>query len=97
MSAMGEHAGSSLRKWWEWGWAWVMSRKPSFAGDLEMNEEETAMLGAHSQGSWRHLFYKIRSEFRKIVGPGQLPVTQKFRYDSFSYAQNFDDGNRCES
>ncbi|XP_068648374.1 uncharacterized protein [Aristolochia californica] len=97
MSAIGDLAGSSVRKWWDWGWSWVLSRKPTFASDLEMNEEETAMIGCHSRGSWKHIFYKVRSEFRKLVGPGHLPTTNKFRYDSFSYAQNFDDGKRCES
>ncbi|KAG9456660.1 hypothetical protein H6P81_001168 [Aristolochia fimbriata] len=93
MPAIGDLAGDSLRKWWDWGWSWVLSRKPTFARDLEMNEEETAMLGCHSRGSWRHVFYKVRSELRKLVGSGpNLPTTNKFGYDSFSYAQNFDDG-----
>ncbi|XP_073010701.1 uncharacterized protein [Typha latifolia] len=82
-----------LRRWWDRSWAWVLSRKPDFARDLEMNEEETAMLGCHGKGSWRHVFFKVRAEIRKLIGSGSsLPTTHKFRYDSFNYAQNFDDG-----
>lgn len=96
MSALGDYAGSSLRKWWDWGWAWVLSKRPTFAKDLEMNEEETALLGCHSKGTWRHVFYKVRSEFRRLVRSDHLPTTQRFSYDSFSYAQNFDDGKRSQ-
>ncbi|XP_022762157.1 uncharacterized protein LOC111308082 [Durio zibethinus] len=64
LSSMGEYAGSSIRKWWDWGWSWVLSRKPMFAQDLEMNEEETRVLGCHNKGSWRHVFYKVRSEIK---------------------------------
>ncbi|XP_021636222.1 uncharacterized protein LOC110632331 isoform X2 [Hevea brasiliensis] len=67
MSSVGEYAGSSIRKWWDWGWSWILSRKPVFAKDLEMNEEETRILGCQNKGSWRHVFYKARSEIRKIV------------------------------
>ena len=90
--SMGELAGGPLRRWWDWGWGWILSRKPTFARDIEMNGEETAMLGCQSKGTWRHVFYKVRSEFRKLVGSNTLPTTQQFRYDSFSYAKNFDDG-----
>ncbi|KAG6779892.1 hypothetical protein POTOM_016294 [Populus tomentosa] len=67
VSAMGEYAGSSIRKWWDWGWSWILSKKPPFAQDLEMNEEETRVLGCHNKGSWRHVFYKVRYEVRKLV------------------------------
>ncbi|KAK8963388.1 hypothetical protein KSP40_PGU020865 [Platanthera guangdongensis] len=85
----------TIRRWWDWSWAWLLSKKPVFARDLEMNEEEAAMLGCHSKGTLRHLFHKIRSEIRKIVPASQgLPTTNaRFRYDSISYAHNFDDGN----
>ncbi|XP_020593315.1 uncharacterized protein LOC110033620 [Phalaenopsis equestris] len=89
-----EFTGGSLRRWWEWSWSWLLSKKPGFVRDLEMNEEETEVLGYHRKGSVRHLFYKIRSEIRKLVQPQRLPTTHcKFRYDSFSYAQNFDGGH----
>ncbi|RWR82872.1 hypothetical protein CKAN_01160800 [Cinnamomum micranthum f. kanehirae] len=96
MSAIGDYAGSALRKWWDLGWSWILSRKPTFARDIEMNEEETTTLGCQSKGTWRHVFYKIRSEFRRLVGSDHLPTTQRFRYDSFSYSQNFDDGKIIE-
>ncbi|KAI0501643.1 hypothetical protein KFK09_016588 [Dendrobium nobile] len=89
-----EFGGGSVRRWWEWSWSWLLSKKPGFARDLEMNEEETAILGCQNKGSIRHLFHRIRSELRKLVQAKTLPTTQcGFRYDSFSYAQNFDEGN----
>ncbi|XP_043712634.1 uncharacterized protein LOC122661335 [Telopea speciosissima] len=94
MSAIGESAGGSIRKWWDWGWAWIQSRKPVFAKDLEMNEEEIAMLGNHNKGSWKHVFYKVRSEFRKLMGSDNVGLPQTLRYDSYSYSQNFDDGKK---
>ncbi|KAK1259658.1 hypothetical protein QJS04_geneDACA010409 [Acorus gramineus] len=99
MSSFGESAGGSLRRWWEWGWGWILSRKPYFTNDLEMNEEESHMLGCHNKGSWRHVFYKVRAEFRRLVRSevATLPIKGEFRYDSFSYAQNFDDGKRRKS
>ncbi|PON75228.1 hypothetical protein PanWU01x14_045800 [Parasponia andersonii] len=96
VSSMGEYAGSSIRKWWDWGWAWVLSRKPIFANDLEMNEEETKILGSHSRGSWRHVFYKVRSEFKKLLGSDRVGLPQTCRYDSFSYSKNFDEGRRTQ-
>ncbi|XP_042482433.1 uncharacterized protein LOC122062846 [Macadamia integrifolia] len=95
MSAIGESAGGSIRKWWDWGWAWI--KKPAFAKDLEMNEEETAMLGCHNKGSWKHVFYKVRSEFRKLMGSNNVGLPQTFRYDSYSYSQNFDDGKKTQA
>ncbi|KAK4423999.1 hypothetical protein Salat_1593300 [Sesamum alatum] len=93
ISTMGEYAGSSIRKWWVWGWDWILSRKPTFATDLEMNEEETAVLGTHNKGSWRHVFYKVTSQLRrKLGGTDNVGLPQTFRYDSFNYSKNFDNG-----
>ncbi|KAL6911370.1 hypothetical protein ACP4OV_000175 [Aristida adscensionis] len=70
--------GGSLRQWWAWGLGWLMSKKPGFAGDLEMNEEEVAALGRHSRGSWGHILYKLRSGVRRLVMSTQsLPTTHK--------------------
>ncbi|RZS06519.1 hypothetical protein BHM03_00037179 [Ensete ventricosum] len=97
MSSIGEFAGGPLRRWWDRWWGWVLSRKPAFAQDIEMNEEETALLGCHTKGSWQHILYKLRSEVRKLVRSNTtLPTTQGLRYDSFSYSHNFDDGKREE-
>lgn len=85
VSAMGEYAGGSIRKWWLWGWTWILSRKPIFAQDLEMNEEETKVLGSDNRGSWRHVFYKVRSELKRLVGSDVGSLPQTYRY-------NFDDG-----
>ncbi|KAJ6897343.1 hypothetical protein NC651_023266 [Populus alba x Populus x berolinensis] len=74
VSAMGEYAGSSVKKWWDWGWSWILSRKPVFAQDLEMNEEETRVLGCHRKGSWGHVFYKFRSEVIKLARSGDKAV-----------------------
>jgi hypothetical protein len=91
VSAMGEYAGSSIRKWWGWGWSWILSKKPPFAQDLEMNEEETRALGCHNKGSWRHVFYKVRYEVRKLVrSDDKVGLPQTYRYDSFNYSKNFD-------
>lgn len=67
LSSMGDYAGTSLRKWWDWSWAWILSRKPIFARDLEMNEQETKLLGSHDRGSWRHVFCRVRSEIRRFI------------------------------
>ncbi|KAJ4965654.1 hypothetical protein NE237_017503 [Protea cynaroides] len=91
MSAVGESAGSSIKKWWDRGWAWILSKKPAFARDLEMNEVETAMMGYHNKGSWKHVLYKVRSEFRKLRGSNNVGLPQTFRYDSYNYSKNFDD------
>lgn len=99
VSSVGASAGcSTIRKWWDWGWSWILTRKPVFALDLEMNEEETKALGSHNRGSWRHVFYKVRSEIRRLVGSdNQAGLPQTCRYDSVSYAQNFDHGGRSSS
>ncbi|EOX98919.1 hypothetical protein QUC31_014905 [Theobroma cacao] len=94
LSSMGEYAGGSIRKWWDWGWSWVLSRKPMFAKDLEMNEEETRILGCHNKGSWRHVFYKVRSEVKKLVGSDKVGLPQTYRYNSLDYSKNFDDGQK---
>lgn len=96
VSSIGETAGSSIKKWWDWGVGWILSKKPTFAKDLEMNEHESSLLGLHSKGSWRHVFYKVRSEFRRLVGAdNNVGLPQTFRYDAVSYAKNFDDGRNC--
>ncbi|XP_022135907.1 uncharacterized protein LOC111007745 [Momordica charantia] len=92
VSSMREYSGSSLRKWWDWGWSWILSRKAPFAKDLEINDDETKSLGSNCRGSWRHLFYKVRSEFRKLMRSDRVGLPQTFKYDSVNYSKNFDDG-----
>lgn len=60
-----------------------------------MNEEETKLLGSHSRGSWRHVFYKVRSELKRFVGSDRVGLPQTCRYDSFNYSKNFDDGSKA--
>ncbi|MCL7052227.1 hypothetical protein MKW94_013726 [Papaver nudicaule] len=91
MSSFGETTGSSLKRWWNSSWNWILSRKPTFARDLEMDEEESSMLGFHKKGTLHHVFYKIRFEVRKLLN-SKAGRDQGFKYDSQSYAQNFDDG-----
>ncbi|XP_042374486.1 uncharacterized protein LOC121968031 [Zingiber officinale] len=88
--SFGDLAG--VRRWWGQCWGWILSRKPAFARDIEMNEEETAMLGFQFRGSWRHILHRVRSEIRKLIRSNSLPTTDPhgFRYDSFAYAPNFD-------
>ncbi|XP_020111981.1 uncharacterized protein LOC109726649 isoform X1 [Ananas comosus] len=78
MTSITELAGGPLRRWWDWGLGWILSRRQAFARDIEMNEEETAILSCHSRGSWRHLFYKVRAEIRKLIGSNTLPTTHNF-------------------
>ena len=98
---MRDFTRTSLRKWWDWGWSWILSRKAAFARDLEMNdnddhEETTKALGStySSRGSFKfkHLFYKVRSEFRKLIRSDRVGLPQTFKYDSVNYSKNFDDG-----
>lgn len=70
--------GGSLRQWWQWGVGWLLSKKPGFAGDLEMNEEEVAALGRQSRGTWAHILFKMRSGVRRLVASAHsLPTTHK--------------------
>jgi hypothetical protein len=70
--------GGSLRQWWQWGVGWLLAKKPGFAGDLEMNEEEVAALGRQGRGSWGHILYKVRAGVRRLVtSTHSLPTTQK--------------------
>ncbi|GAB4853005.1 hypothetical protein Ancab_017194 [Ancistrocladus abbreviatus] len=94
LSSMGEHAGSSIKKWWDMGLAWILSRKPSFARDLEMNEEEKHFIGSHNKGSWRHVFYKVKAEFRRLLRSDNVTLPQTFGYNSSDYSRNLDDGLR---
>ncbi|KAM7256756.1 hypothetical protein ACFE04_012497 [Oxalis oulophora] len=90
VSSMGEYAGSSIKSWWDWSWSWVLSKRPVFAQDLEMNEEEAKVLGTHNKGSWRHVFYKVRSEFRKLVGSDdKVGLPQTCKYTRMDYSKNF--------
>ncbi|XP_071704694.1 uncharacterized protein [Rutidosis leptorrhynchoides] len=82
VSSMGESASTSLKSWWDRGWDWILSRKPVFAQDLEMNHEETCVLGSNNKGSWRHILYKFRSEIRKLVKSDQPGLPQTIRSNS---------------
>lgn len=83
VSSMADFAGvSSLRKWWDWSWAWIVSRKPTFFNDVEMNGGGSAGIGYHNQScSWKHVFDKVRSELRRLVGSDNVGLPQTFRYD----------------
>ncbi|XP_021753252.1 uncharacterized protein LOC110718677 [Chenopodium quinoa] len=82
LSSMGENAGSSIKKWWDLGWAWVLSRKPTFVQDLEMNEEEKRFLGFQNRGSLMHLFFKVKSEVRKLLRYDDMSLPQTFKYQN---------------
>ncbi|KAJ6853851.1 uncharacterized protein M6B38_112950 [Iris pallida] len=99
MPSLGELAGGPvIRRWWERSWGWLLSKRPTFAKDVEMNEEEIALLGRHSKGTLRHVLYKLRAEIGRLLllartdQSALLPTSthEQFRYDSFSYANNFD-------
>lgn len=68
--------GGSLRQWWQWGVGWLLSKKPGFAGDLEMNEDEGRHGGRGTWG-WGHVLYRVRSGVRRlVVSAHSLPTTQ---------------------
>ncbi|XP_076886050.1 uncharacterized protein LOC143535775 [Bidens hawaiensis] len=93
VSSMGESASTSIRNWWDWGWGWILSRKPVFAPDLEFNHNNNNISNSNGRRSWSHVFHKVRSEIRKIVRSNKVGLPQTVRYNSGSYARNFDDGN----
>ncbi|CAA7016614.1 unnamed protein product [Microthlaspi erraticum] len=79
VSAMGEQAGSSVKEWWEWGWSWILSRKPIFIRDLELNKDEAKSIGSQNRGSIMHVFVKLRSQIRSLMDPSSdtLPLSCK--------------------
>jgi len=86
--------GTSIWKWWDWGWEWIASTKKTIWRKMENARDGDLVLG-YDTSNWRHSFWKLRTHLRKIVGKGPAStMTQKFdfRYDALSYAQNFDDG-----
>ncbi|KAL6858994.1 hypothetical protein ACP4OV_017996 [Aristida adscensionis] len=95
-------AAGALRRWWEWGLRWVMARRAPFGRGLELSDDEAAALGGchcHCRGTWRHVLHKLRARVRRALGRDGRPLAaapQGFRYDSVSYAQNFDDGGGDE-
>uniref|UniRef100_A0ACD5Z4M8 Uncharacterized protein n=1 Tax=Avena sativa TaxID=4498 RepID=A0ACD5Z4M8_AVESA len=71
-------AGGPIKRWWDWGVGWLLSKKLGFADDLEMNEEEVAALGRQSKGTWAHVLYKMRSGVRRfVVSSHSLPTTSQ--------------------
>lgn len=68
VSDMGKQVGSSVKEWWEWGWSWILSRKPIFIRDLELNREEAKTIGSQNRGSIMHVFLKLRSQIRSLMG-----------------------------
>ncbi|KFK30173.1 hypothetical protein AALP_AA7G227300 [Arabis alpina] len=83
VSAMGEQAGSSVKEWWGWGWSWILSRKVVFIRDLELNKEEAKSIGSQNRGSVMHVFFKIRSQIRNLIGGSSsndtLPLSCKHK------------------
>ncbi|CAD5318726.1 hypothetical protein AtNW77_Chr2g0234811 [Arabidopsis thaliana] len=81
VSDMGEQGGSSVKEWWEWSWSWILLKKlPIFFTDLEVNKNETkSSLGNQQRGSFIHVFFKLRSEIRRLLRPSSdsLPLSCK--------------------
>ncbi|XP_057548226.1 uncharacterized protein LOC130826673 [Amaranthus tricolor] len=94
LSSMGENAGISIKKWWVFGWSWILSRKPVFVQDLEMNEEEKHVIGFQNRGSLKHLFFKLKSEVRKLLRYDDMSLPQTFKYHNH---QSFHGGMRRAS
>nr|XP_043612000.1 uncharacterized protein LOC122583681 [Erigeron canadensis] len=94
VSSMGETASTSIKTWWAWGFGWILSKKPVFAQDLELNQHDTTLGGLTSRdkGSWKHILFKVRSEIRKLIrSDDKVGLPQTIRYNSNSYYRNFDD------
>lgn len=69
-----------IKRWWDWGVGWLLSKKLGFADDLEMNEEEVAALGRQSRGTFAHVLYKMRSGVRRfVVSSHSLPTTHSYK------------------
>ncbi|XP_010432293.1 PREDICTED: uncharacterized protein LOC104716597 [Camelina sativa] len=82
VSAIGEQAGTSVKEWWEWGWSWILSRKPIFIRDLELNKDEAKSIGSQNRGSIMHVFFKLRSQIRNLMGSSSsdsLPLSCKYK------------------
>lgn len=89
MPLMGSDS-ASLKKWVEWGWGWITRKKNILCRKISICDDEDLMLGDR-RSALNQAFCKIRAHFRKFVHRG--PVRHEgFTYDSFNYAQNFDDG-----
>ncbi|KAK9667040.1 hypothetical protein RND81_14G228200 [Saponaria officinalis] len=93
LTSMGENAGNSIKNWGALGWAWVLSRKPNLFQDLEMNEEEKYFVGFHCKGSLKHLFFKVKSQFRRLFRyEDDFTLPQSFRYNNNGFS-NVRSGN----
>ncbi|XP_019460210.1 PREDICTED: uncharacterized protein LOC109359965 isoform X2 [Lupinus angustifolius] len=76
-SSMSEYTSGTcitIKKWWEWGWGWILSAKPIFVTDLEMNEEYESKL---LRGTWENVFIKLRSQITRLITSSEdhLPQT----------------------
>ncbi|CAN6476648.1 unnamed protein product [Victoria cruziana] len=89
MSAIGDAAGSSLRRWLQRGWGWFSSKKDGFFMDLEMNETDNGQ-----RSGWGYVFSVVRAQVKKLTAAN--PPIQRFQYDSFNYRKNIDDGSRTD-
>ncbi|XP_058753025.1 uncharacterized protein LOC131626214 [Vicia villosa] len=78
LSFSSSSVGDSIRSWWLWIFAWILSRKPIFATDLEMNEQETKHLASGDRGSWKHVFYRMRSEIKRITNSDDSYLPQTY-------------------
>eukprot|EP01018_Ginkgo_biloba_P033979 Gb_41760 [translate_table: standard] len=83
-SSNSREALGRLDRMWQCLWGWISVKKKGLCfctkGKLMLR---------YARSAWRHLFWKLRAEFRKMMNPRPI---QRFKYDALSYAQNFDDG-----
>uniref|UniRef100_A0A7N0ZYJ8 Uncharacterized protein n=1 Tax=Kalanchoe fedtschenkoi TaxID=63787 RepID=A0A7N0ZYJ8_KALFE len=86
-AARESYGGRSVRKIWNWGWGWMFNGSRS-------SKVEKAELGRPSRKSRGDLVQKARLRFRKLlVLDGNAGQPQTWRYNSFDYSKNFDDGS----
>ncbi|KAE9606424.1 hypothetical protein Lal_00013624 [Lupinus albus] len=69
----------TIKKWWDCVCAWILSSKPIFVTDLEMNQQyETKLL----RGTWEHLFTKLRSQITRLITSDHHHLPQTYNVNN---------------
>lgn len=79
----------------QWVWKWGSARKAHLCRASGMDDVDGLLLGCCRRISWRHLFWKIKADWRNMIKP-RSASHMRFKYDSLSYALNFDNGRNYQ-